>query len=200
MFRFAQRDIDGFIKITTEIIAPTSFGFIWALSAQECRGLLALCISDVNKLLLINSPGFTALLVMHPALLLSQICSPLLTHRAVAPPPQTSGLLLDPEHPRKDTAEPVKAAVQRDIAECIQQLAVFPQAREVLKADSELIDAVKALVDKGWTNEAKETAARTLATFYPEQLVKFVVDEDSLHIMMSCKHSVSSSALCLKTG
>ena len=97
----------------------------------------------------------------------------------------------------RDTAETVKAAVQRDIAECIQQLAVFPQACEVLKADSKLIDAVKALVDKGWTNEAKETATRTLATFYPEQLVKFVVDEDSLHIMMSCKHSVSSSALCL---
>ena len=76
-FRFAQRDIDGFIKITTEVIAPTTFGMIWQLSAQECRGLLALCISDVNKLLLINSPGFTALLVMHPALLLSQICSPL---------------------------------------------------------------------------------------------------------------------------
>ena len=100
-------------------------------------------------------------------------------------------MLLDPEHPRKDTAEPVKAAVQRDIAECIQQLAVFPQACEVLKADSKLIDAVKTLVDKGWTNEAKETATRTLATFYPEQLVKFVVNEDSLHIMMSCKHSLS---------
>ena len=85
--------------------------------------------------------------------------------------------------------------MQRDIAECIQQLAVFPQACEVLKADSELIDAVKALVDQGWTKEAKETAARTLATFYPEQIGKVVVD--SLHIMMSCKHSVSSSALCL---
>jgi hypothetical protein len=112
------------------------------------------------------------------------------TTRAVAYLPQTSGLLLDPEHPRKDTAEPVKAAVQRDIAECIQQLAVFPQACEVLKADSELIDAVKALVDQGWTKEAKETAARTLAIFHPEHFVKFVVDEDSLHIMMSCKHSV----------
>ena len=117
--------------------------------------------------------------------------------RAVAASPQTSGLLLDPEHPRKDTAEPVKAAVQRDIAESIQQLAVFPQACEVLKADSKLIDAVKTLADKGWTDKAKETATRTLLTFYPEQLVKFVVDEDSLHIMMSCKHSVSSSALCL---
>jgi hypothetical protein len=112
------------------------------------------------------------------------------TTRAVVPSPQTSGLLLDPEHPRKDTAEPVKAAVQRDIAESIQQLAVFPQACEVLKADSELIDAVKALVDQGWTKEAKETAARTLAIFHPEHFVKFVVDEDSLHIMMSCKHSV----------
>eukprot|EP01046_Picozoa_sp_COSAG06_P030848 COSAG06_NODE_2959_length_6025_cov_2.863145_1_plen_177_part_00 len=164
---------------------------LWQLSAQECRGLLALCISDVNKLLLINSPGVTALLVMHPGLLLSQYCPPLPnTTRAVVPSPQTSGLLLDPEHPRKDTAEPVKAAVQRDIAESIQQLAVFPQACEVLKADSELIDAVKALVDQGWTKEAKETAARTLAIFHPEHFVKFVVDEDSLHIMMSCKHSV----------
>ena len=36
----------------------------------------------VNKLLLINSPGFTALLVMHPALLLTQIYPPLLTQPA----------------------------------------------------------------------------------------------------------------------
>ena len=62
----------------------------------------------------------------------------------------------------------------------------------MLKADGELIDAVKILVDKGWTKEAKETAARTLATFYPEQLAKFVVDEDSLHIMMSCKRPFAS--------
>ena len=132
------------------------------------------------------------------SLAIADLLSATNTTRAVAPSPQTSGLLLDPEHPRKDTAEPVKAAVQRDIAECIQQLALVPQACEALKADSKLIDAVKALVDKGWTDKAKETAARTLATFYPDQLVKFVVDDkDSLHIMMSCEHSVSSSALCL---
>jgi hypothetical protein len=129
------------------------------------------------------------------SLAIADLLSATNTTRAVAPSPQTSGLLLDPEHPRKDTAEPVKAAVQRDIAECIQQLALVPQACEALKADSKLIDAVKALVDKGWTDKAKETAARTLATFYPEQIGKVVVD--SLHIMMSCKHSVSSSALCL---
>ena len=48
-----------------------------AMAASQGQTMLAVCISDVNKLLLINSPGFTALLVMHPALLLSQICSPL---------------------------------------------------------------------------------------------------------------------------
>jgi hypothetical protein len=62
-FRFAQRDIDGFVKITTEIIAPSSFGMIWPLSKRQLRGLLNLSISDTNKTLLVSSSGFLPMLV-----------------------------------------------------------------------------------------------------------------------------------------
>jgi hypothetical protein len=81
----------------------------------------------------------------------------------------------------------VKAAVQRDAAECIQQLALFPPAREALQADSSLLEAVQALAESGWTDEAKDSASRTLAIVNPEQIKRTVVDQQSLHIMMSCK-------------
>lgn len=79
-FRFAQRDIDGFVKITTEIIAPSSFGMIWPLSAKQLRGLLNLSISDTNKALLVSSSGFLPMLVtsFHNCFVQAQILSALM--------------------------------------------------------------------------------------------------------------------------
>ena len=77
-------------------------------------------------------------------------------HRSV------SGLLLDPEHPRKDIGEPVKTAVQRDFAECIQQISLFPPGCEALKADSAVVAALDALVGKAWSEEAKDCARGAL--------------------------------------
>ena len=77
--------------------------------------------------------------------------------------------------------------MQRDAAECIQQLALFPPAREALQADSSLLEAVQALAESCWTDEAKDSASRTLAIVNAEQIKRTVVDQQSLHIMMSCK-------------
>jgi hypothetical protein len=71
-----------------EVVLPTTWGGIVELQLQQCRGLLNLCISDKAKLLLLEVQQFIPLLL--------------------------DGLLLDPEHPRKDTDEQVKSAVQRD--------------------------------------------------------------------------------------
>jgi hypothetical protein len=55
------------------------------MAANQCRGLLSLCISDTAKAMLLNTVGFVEHLI--------------------------SGLLLDPDHPRKDTAVHIKAIV-----------------------------------------------------------------------------------------
>lgn len=73
-----------------------------------------------------------------------------------------SGLLLDPEHPRNATDETIKTAVQRDFAECIQQISLYPAGAEALKADPALIEALDALVEKAWSDGAKECARGAL--------------------------------------
>lgn len=50
-----------------------------------------------------------------------------------------------------------------------------------------MLEAVEALAENGWTDEAKDSASRTLAIFNPEHNKHTVVDQQSLHIMMSCK-------------
>jgi len=137
-------------------------GDIVELQLQQCRGLLNLCISDVAKQMLLNNTGFISLLI--------------------------DGLLLDPEHPRRDTDEAVKAAVQRDFAECVQQISLFPAGCDALKADSAVIPALDALVDKAWSEEAKDCAQGALMQLTDRHRETIAaIDLDALHIMMSCE-------------
>ena len=101
--------------------------------------------------------------------------------------------MLDPEHPRKDTDEQIKSAVQRDFAECIQQLSLFGPGGEALKKNHDVVSALDTLVDKAWSEEAKICARGALKQLCPERgLARPVeVDLDALHIMMSCKQSAS---------
>ena len=61
---------------------------------------------------------------------------------------QVDGLMLDPAHPRfKDVAGndadvSILSIVQRDFAECISQISLFPSGCEELKADPLSITAV----------------------------------------------------------
>ena len=95
-----------------------------------------------------------------------------------------SGLLLDPEHPRKDSDEAIKTAVQRDFAECIQQVALFPPGCEALKANEAVLQALLALKDKAWSDEAKLCAEGALMALIPPEHRE---DIEALHIMMSCE-------------
>ena len=161
----AEKDIDGFMALDVELMRCNAFGSIFALIKNQCRGMLNLCISDSAK----------------PMLLESSECIPHLL----------DGLLLDPEHPRKDTDEQIKSAVQRDFAECIQQLSLFGPGGEALKKNPDVVSALDMLVDKAWSEQAKICARGALKQLCPERPVglRVEVDHDALHIMMSCKQS-----------
>ena len=93
--------------------------------------------------------------------------------------------MLDPKHPSRSGAdEAVKMAVQRDFAECIQQLSLFPPGCEALKAAG-IVEALDALVDKAWTEEAKDSARGALMQL-TDRHVEADIDPDALHIMISC--------------
>jgi hypothetical protein len=165
-----EGDIDHIIALDTELMRCDAWGSILALATNRCRGLLSLCISDTAKQMLLSTAGFIPLLI--------------------------NGLLLDPEHPRKDTDEAIKTAVQRDFAECVQQISLFPAGRAALTADSAVVDVLDVLVDKAWSEEAKDCARGALMQLtdrHHEAVAE--VDLDARHIMMSC--ACVAPALCL---
>ena len=155
-FWLTEGDIDGFIALDTEVMRCEAWGSAMALGANRCHGLLSLCISDAAKQMLLNNAGFTPHLI--------------------------DGLMLDPEHPRKDTDEAIKTAVQRDFAECVQQIVLFPAGCEVLTANEAVMPALLILKDKAWSEEAKVCAAGALMALNPP-----VLHMDGQHIMLSCE-------------
>ena len=94
------------------------------------------------------------------------------------------GLLLDPEHPRKDTDETVKTAVQRDFAECIQQISLFPPGCEALKENEAIIQALSILKDKAWSEEARICAEGALIALMPPE-PEPLPDGEEKHVMLS---------------
>lgn len=158
----AEKDIDGFLSFEVEIVRCANFGGAFVLLRNQCRGLLNLCVSDTTKPVLLNNPIFI------PALL--------------------DGLLLDPDHPRKDVDEQIKVAVQRDYAECIQQISLFGPGCAALAANPDVVAVLDMLVDKAWSEEAKICAGGALKQLCPERYAKTVVinSDADRHIMMSC--------------
>lgn len=168
----AEDDIDGFIALDIELMACANFGSLIALAANTGRGMLNLCISDCSKQMLLNNRGFIPHLV--------------------------DGLLLNPEHPRKDTDQGIKAVIQRDFAESIQQISLFPPGCDALKAAPGIVDALDMLVDKAWTEEAKDSARGALMQLtdrHREVVVE--VDMEAPHVMMSCECSSSTPSVTI---
>eukprot|EP01050_Picozoa_sp_SAG11_P001848 SAG11_NODE_86_length_17300_cov_11.466717_20_plen_71_part_00 len=60
---FAESDIDNYVRIETELLRCESWGNLWQLAANQCRGMLSLCISDAGKQLLLANSGFISYLV-----------------------------------------------------------------------------------------------------------------------------------------
>ena len=74
----------------------------------------------------------------------------------------------------------------QDFAEAIQQLAAFPPGREALLQEPSVVDALQEVVDKGWTDEAKEHAAGALMALSDHQPdAERAVAPDQRHVMMS---------------
>lgn len=176
-FGFAQKDIDGFMICEIELLRCELWGYTQALGSNHCRGMLNLCISDLAKQMLLSHPGFISHLI--------------------------DGLLLDPEHPRlRNEAsrlasraddltckyfDTVKSAVQRDFAECIMQISLYPPGCAALKANPDVIKALDNTVDNAWSEEAKICARGALKQLCPERNVVIEINLEALHIMMSCE-------------
>jgi hypothetical protein len=166
-----EDDIDGFIKLDSELMICANIGGMVPLSANMGQAMLHFCISDTNKQMLLNNKGFI----------------PHLVH----------ALLLEgsPEHARKDTPEEIKAAVQRDFAECIQQVSLFPPGCEALRA-ADITEVLDQLVDKAWSEEAKDSARGALMQLTDRHReVPTVVDPDARHVMLSCERDSSVVAM-----
>jgi hypothetical protein len=95
--------------------------------------------------------------------------------------------MLDPKHPSRSGAdEAVKMAVQRDFAECIQQLSLFPPGCAALKANPDVVAALDALVERARSDQAKDCARGALMQLTDRQPPSpDPVDSAALHVMMS---------------
>ena len=152
-----EGDIDGFLILDIEIMRCNAFGSAFPLPASRCRGLLSLCISDTAKQLLLSNESFI--------------------------PHVIDGLMLDPEHPRKEADEAVKTAVQRDFAECIQQMSLFPPGCAALQENEAVIQALSTLKDKAWSEEAKICAEGALIALVPPEPLP--PPDGEKHVMLS---------------
>eukprot|EP01047_Picozoa_sp_COSAG01_P070812 COSAG01_NODE_10832_length_2072_cov_1.223517_2_plen_169_part_00 len=105
--------------------------------------LLSLAVSDRNKRLLLDNEDFV------PHLL--------------------DGLLMDPHHPQSLPAsatdwEAVKAPVQRDYAECLQQLSLHEPCRLAMAQNCSVVAELRELAANAWTPEARLCAHGALLT------------------------------------
>ena len=112
--------------------------------------------------------------------------------------PLSPGLLLAPDHLRKDTDVRIKTIVQRDFAECIQQISLFPPGQAALRAEPAVEEALNTLVEQAWSEEAKDCARGALMQLTDRQQQKQYesVTEDTRHVMVS--YQWSSQAIVKK--
>eukprot|EP01043_Picozoa_sp_COSAG02_P000789 COSAG02_NODE_16_length_56207_cov_9.816122_6_plen_190_part_00 len=130
---------------------------------------LELCISDMNKPLLLARPDFIPYLV--------------------------DGLLLDPEHPRADMKAELTSWCQQHHAECLAQLAVFELARETLRGDPSVMPALEAVAAGGLTQEARQFAEAALLALDDKEL--HIDAEGQKHVMLSCALSLLRGMQCV---
>ena len=97
-FRFKQEEVD---KIVLAADHRGTFAECWAMREDHGHAILALCVSDLNKQLLLNSEGFIPLLV--------------------------DSMFLDLEHPRRDDSPLVTAKTDFDaVAPPVQRVSCKP--------------------------------------------------------------------------
>ena len=100
-------------------------------------------------------------------------------------PTLLDALFLDPEHPRKDMDEALRAGIQRDGAECLLQLALVEAGKELLERHPEALDALRALADGGAALASESRLAASTALAALEGPAPGPVG-DQKHVMVSC--------------
>eukprot|EP01052_Picozoa_sp_SAG31_P036695 SAG31_NODE_4619_length_3091_cov_2.016711_2_plen_133_part_00 len=82
-------------------------------------------------------------------------------------------LLLGDQEPRAQDGrtdfESVKARVQRDYAECLQQLALFEPGREALRKEPAVAEALRTVARDGFSEDARHCARFALTTLSLEE-------------------------------
>ena len=107
-------------------------------------------------------------------------------------------LFLDPENPRKEMDEALRAGIQRDGAECFLQLALFDPGRELLEQHAEALDALRSLVGgAALTEEARLSASSALAAVEGPASGSGPDPGDEKHVMVSCASAHLSLAVQL---
>lgn len=157
-YTFSFEMVDGTLKLFNELLVGTMSIYLPVLPPHWLVPVLHLCISDENKRLLMESPTLVPLLL--------------------------SALFLEDDHARKDSAESMKAPIQAHAAECFLHLAVYEPAREVLKTDPAVIEALRLLEGRALTQEARK-AAYSAATAIEGITHAAEPTAEGSHIMMS---------------
>ena len=99
-------------------------------------------------------------------------------------------LLLDPEHPQAGLKQELKMWNQTTHAECLAQLAVHAQGREVLLADPSVCAALQEVADRGMCEESREHAKAALLALSDTEL--HADTEGQRHVMISYQWDVQS--------
>ena len=150
------------MAFSIERVRPKTIGMLWSLTASDGRALLNCSVSDNHKPLLLSNSATVDHLV--------------------------DGLLLAPEvwpGPRNDSDEIIKARVQRNYTEAIQQLAVSPIGRDALLQNAKVVGALEAVAVQGLMDESRELAAGALIALKGPQSSGRVVAAGQKHIMLS---------------
>jgi hypothetical protein len=105
-----------------------------------------------------------------------------------------STVLQDPEHPRAGLKPELKAWCQESHAECLAQLAVFTQGRQVLSQDPSVFEALEAVAAEGLSVEAQQHAKSALIALSDTGEIK--TEDGQKHVMLSCE--LASCVLILK--
>ena len=116
----------------------------------------------------------------------------------------TLGLFLDAEqHPRGQNAVPpsspvpveIQAIWQRNYAEALQQLALFPPGREAILQQPSIMKALEEVAERGMSPEAREHAEGALIALSDKEMQ--AVDGDGpKHIMLSYQVTRMTPLVC----
>ena len=193
-FEFTQELVDEIVEGKKDVLTGALVPLFPTIPAYDLRPLVHLCISG-TACLLDRTGCFPRPLTFS---LIADANKAMLVRCDALIPTLLDSLFLDPEHPRKDMDETLRAGIQRDGAECFLQLALLEPGRELLEQHPEALDAMQALVDgAALTEEARLSASSALAAIDGPAPGPGPDPGDEKHVMVSCASARLSLAVQL---